>query len=107
VLAVAAGEEEGAPVPLLLGVKNVVAEIEIEIGSGSILLLDWRSRSPPPKKNTRRGTNHSRQNFMVLMAAAAAASSSPANRESSPLSLSLVWFLKTNKEKPCPTRRPQ
>jgi hypothetical protein len=106
VLAVAAGEEEGAPVPLLLGVKNVVAEIEIEIqiGSGSIPLLDWRSRSP---RITRRGTNHSRQNFMVLMAAAAAASSSPANRESSPLSLSLVWFLKTNKEKPCPTRRPQ
>jgi hypothetical protein len=52
VLAVAAGEEEGAPVPLLLGVKNVVAEIEIEIGSGSILLLDWRSRSPPPPKKT-------------------------------------------------------
>jgi hypothetical protein len=92
VLAVAAGEEEGAPVPLLLGVKNVVAEIEIEIGSGSILLLDWGARSPPPpKKNTRRGTNHSRQNFMVLMAAAA--SCSPANRESSPLSLSLSpWF---------------
>lgn len=71
-LAVAAGEEEHAPVLLLLGVQDVVAAI------GVWLITQFRATISNNEKEggggssgKEGGTYHSRQNFMALMAAAA------------------------------------